>query len=44
VFMVHVLQTNKETGSKMSGKLLLVDLAGSEKIRKSGAAGQQLEV
>mmetsp|Transcript_32272 Transcript_32272/g.97150 ORF Transcript_32272/g.97150 Transcript_32272/m.97150 type:complete len:689 (-) Transcript_32272:591-2657(-) len=43
VLCITVLQRNTETDSKRVGKLVLVDLAGSEMVRKSQAAGQQLE-
>ena len=38
-----MLQENKLTETKLSGKLYLVDLAGSEKIGKTGAEGEVLE-
>merc|ERR1712168_98128 len=38
-----VLQENKLTETKLTGKLYLVDLAGSEKIGKTGAEGETLE-
>mmetsp|Transcript_21634 Transcript_21634/g.64773 ORF Transcript_21634/g.64773 Transcript_21634/m.64773 type:complete len:721 (+) Transcript_21634:257-2419(+) len=43
VLTVTVQQRNTETDAKRLGKLVLVDLAGSEMIRKTQAAGQQLE-
>lgn len=43
VLTVTVQQRNTETDAKRDGKLVLVDLAGSEMIRKTQAAGQQLE-
>lgn len=43
VLCITVLQRNTETDAKRVGKLVLVDLAGSEMVRKSQAAGQQLE-
>ena len=43
VFTITVTQTDVNTNSKKSGKLVLVDLAGSEMVRKTNATGQQLE-
>ena len=43
VFMYTVTQSNLETESSKRSSLVLVDLAGSEMVRKTGAAGQQLE-
>lgn len=43
IFLIQVLQENKLTETKLSGKLYLVDLAGSEKIGKTGAEGEVLE-
>jgi len=43
VLSVTVQQRNTETDTARVGKLVLVDLAGSEMVRKTHAAGQQLE-
>lgn len=43
VLSVTVQQKNTETDAERVGKLVLVDLAGSEMVRKTHAAGQQLE-
>jgi septal ring factor EnvC (AmiA/AmiB activator) len=43
VFTITVTQKDIITNATKSGKLVLVDLAGSEMVRKTGAAGQQLE-
>ncbi len=43
VLSITVMQRNIETETKRVGKLVLVDLAGSEMVRKTHAAGQQLE-
>ena len=39
IFLIQLAQKNKETGTKLTGKLYLVDLAGSERLAKSGAKG-----
>ncbi|KAH8047044.1 hypothetical protein JL721_12256 [Aureococcus anophagefferens] len=43
VLSCTVQQKNTETDATRVGKLVLVDLAGSEMVRKTHAAGQQLE-
>lgn len=43
VFIIQVKQLNVEDGGMTNAKLVLVDLAGSETVKKTGAAGQQLE-
>merc|ERR1712227_35124 len=43
IFLIQVAQENKQTETKLTGKLYLVDLAGSEKIGKTGAEGETLE-
>ena len=43
VFMLKLISTNTQTGSKKISKLMMVDLAGSEKVAKTGASGQTLE-
>merc|ERR1712227_103998 len=43
IFLIQVAQENKQTETKLTGKLYLVDLAGSEKVGKTGAAGVLLD-
>ena len=43
VFLINLIQKNKETGKTLSGKLFLVDLAGNERVSKTGAEGLVLE-
>eukprot|EP00929_Paragymnodinium_shiwhaense_P013718 TRINITY_DN121566_c0_g1_i1.p1 TRINITY_DN121566_c0_g1~~TRINITY_DN121566_c0_g1_i1.p1 ORF type:complete len:1258 (-),score=423.49 TRINITY_DN121566_c0_g1_i1:595-4368(-) len=40
VLMIKVISVNKETGKKMSGKILICDLAGSERLGKSQTTGE----
>lgn len=42
VFILKIIQRQKEDGSFKTSKLILVDLAGSEKVSKTQAAGQTL--
>ncbi|CAJ1392522.1 unnamed protein product [Effrenium voratum] len=40
ILTIRVVGVNKQTGQKLSGKILLCDLAGSERLKKSDVSGE----